>query len=905
MKLLKAKLLLMLMLTAMLLPFHSLWAQVIIGGLDNPKSGAILDLNSTIKGGLLLPNISIPDLSKIPGGAFVGIAQEQDTNYELAGTVVYNTNVKTETGIYVWDGENWRRISLGGSMTIVGDKNNTEPFKFDGTTENFYTVVDPSKVPGDYTFTWISGEHYLERFNVIDAGNGRFSVKFHKNDQASPRHAILLVTSPDGKSVTHVFTQEGDTAGCGTTKPVPNIKSENTNELCTGGAVYLYMENPSTTGVYIWTLNGEEVGRGVRYTATKPGVYVVYGDKVGCPDPKSKSDPFQVLWSGTAAPSPVRIKSIENNGELCGSNGTVKITVTNPPVGARLYWYKDGVRVKDVKFTDKTEIDAGEGVWQAIVEVGSCSSVFSDAAVVTRSSLGALNKPIMKINGYEEKDKSNWRFCMDGSAYLEVANYDPQNTYTWYADNAVIGTGSGIFYSVPSSPGRVYLRLLATRPGYCAAEKSIEQEIGPGRAPQAPEIKGNNAICGGRTELTAVTTITSPKFFWYKDGVPLASSAQSGAIKTIIVEKPGLYNVAVMDGFCLSPKSKTMEIVWGDFAVLNWVQLPSSANYGETKIYRVSATNGPVSYQWKITQDGNDITSRVLKSGQGTEEAVVTFPDNGGDVNVTVSGTNNCGNALNNPLTATVQLKSDCLTPQIVSPSGSQTINVFTGEPVGLSVTVANLLSPSYVWVKIENGQQIPISNSNSSVLSFIATKSGGRQTETTQYCCIVTNKCTGNPKATSPIFTVNVSESPQNLRPGDGKLTGRTCFDIVESNFTSDCGLRDIRLKTKADFMTMPITEKTYTFTVIGSNVSNLHFSVIDPEGCLDSSNPYYTPNSIPQGNLMNGSEYKVVLNFRKDLNTSYNPRIIGRTGENAAQVKLYAVYNDGLENVMVSLSI
>ncbi|MDR0507240.1 MAG: immunoglobulin domain-containing protein, partial [Dysgonamonadaceae bacterium] len=892
------------MLTTISLPFHSLWSQVIIGGLDNPKPGAILDLNSAVKGGLLLPNISIPDLGKIPGGkTFVGIDQEQDTNHELTGTVVYNTNVKTGTGIYVWDGENWRRISSGGSMTIVGDKNNTEPFKSDGTTENFYTVVDPSKMPGDYTFTWISGEHYLEHFNVIDAGNGQFFVKFKKNDQASPRYAVLLVTGPDGKSITHVFTQEGDTAGCGMTTNIPKIKSEYTNELCTGGAVYLYLENPSATGVYVWTLNGEEVGRGIRYTATKPGVYVVYGDKVGCP---SHSDPFQVLWSGTTAPSPVRIKSIENNGEVCGNN-TVKITVTNPPVGAKLYWYKDGIRQSI--FIDQPEINVGEGVWQAVVVEGSCSSVFSEAAVVTRSSLGALDPPVIKIN--EETDSLMWSFCMGGLAYLEVANYDPQNTYTWYADNVVIGTGSGVFYSVPSSPGWVYLRLLATSPGKCAAETSIMQQIGPGRAPQAPEIKGDNVICGGRTELTAVTSppVASPKFYWYKDGVPLASVAQGGAIKTIIVDEPGLYNVAVMDGLCLSSKSKTVEVVLSDFTMLSWVQNPDSANYGETKVYRVSATNGPVSYKWTITQDGNDITSTALKNGQGTEVAVVTFPDNGGDVNIAVSGENNCGEALNNDLMAAniIRLKSDCLTPQIVSPSGSQTINVFEGEIVTLRVIAANLSSPSYAWMKIENGQPRPIGNSSSSDYNFIATKSGGTQTETTQYYCIVTNKCTGSNRktATSPTFTVNVSESPQNLRPGDGKLAGKTCFDIVESNFTSDCGLRDIRIRTKADFMTMPISEKTYTFTVIGSNVSNLHFSVIDPEGCLDSSNPYYTPNSIPQGNLMNGSEYKVVLNYRKDLNTSYNPRIIGRTGENAAQVKLYAVYNDGLENVMVSLSI
>jgi uncharacterized protein (TIGR02145 family) len=89
----------------------NLLAQVTIGGLTTPKAGALLDLNSTTQGGLLLSNVDLPDLSVIPGGVFVNIPTTQDSNPELAGMIVYNTYEPTGVGVYVWDGEDWIKPS--------------------------------------------------------------------------------------------------------------------------------------------------------------------------------------------------------------------------------------------------------------------------------------------------------------------------------------------------------------------------------------------------------------------------------------------------------------------------------------------------------------------------------------------------------------------------------------------------------------------------------------------------------------------------------------------------------------------------------------------------------------------------------------------------------------------------
>jgi uncharacterized protein (TIGR02145 family) len=89
-------------------------AQVTIGGLTKPASGALLDLNSTNRGGLVLSNVTITDLEKIPFGnnVFSGVtAADADENIALRGIMVYNDGHRTAVpaGIYVWNGYCWAK----------------------------------------------------------------------------------------------------------------------------------------------------------------------------------------------------------------------------------------------------------------------------------------------------------------------------------------------------------------------------------------------------------------------------------------------------------------------------------------------------------------------------------------------------------------------------------------------------------------------------------------------------------------------------------------------------------------------------------------------------------------------------------------------------------------------------
>jgi hypothetical protein len=150
------------LLTVIVLSMNDAQSQVTIGGLTEPQAGAILDLNSTVKGGLLLPHVDLPDLTQIPAVGFAGITEAQDTNDALAGTIVYNTNTITGVGLCIWDGNNWIRINTS-SLASVKAENGV-------STSDGETV----KLGGDLTEATIIN---LENSNLIfDRSSGNIGI---------------------------------------------------------------------------------------------------------------------------------------------------------------------------------------------------------------------------------------------------------------------------------------------------------------------------------------------------------------------------------------------------------------------------------------------------------------------------------------------------------------------------------------------------------------------------------------------------------------------------------------------------------------------------------------------------------------------------------------------------------
>jgi hypothetical protein len=138
----------------------NLQAQVKIGEDKTPEQGALLDLNSAFKGGLLLPNVSITNVELIPTDFTASFTyQERDVNIDLTGTIVYNTNAYTAKGkgVYVWDGYKWDAICAEGKKDGVPMP---VPIACPGSNPKPVVWMSYNLGASSATDTIISGEHY-------------------------------------------------------------------------------------------------------------------------------------------------------------------------------------------------------------------------------------------------------------------------------------------------------------------------------------------------------------------------------------------------------------------------------------------------------------------------------------------------------------------------------------------------------------------------------------------------------------------------------------------------------------------------------------------------------------------------------------------------------------------------
>ena len=141
----------------------NLSAQVNIGNSTPPTPGSILDLSQVEEKnqGLMLPQVSISDLSKWP---LQGVAVD--------GMVVYNTNTTTCTGVYYWKTDQWIVADnaglLPGTWSLTGNAGTNMNTHFIGTTDNIPIVLYVNRLAAGYT----GGP------NNTNASFGRLSMRY-------------------------------------------------------------------------------------------------------------------------------------------------------------------------------------------------------------------------------------------------------------------------------------------------------------------------------------------------------------------------------------------------------------------------------------------------------------------------------------------------------------------------------------------------------------------------------------------------------------------------------------------------------------------------------------------------------------------------------------------------------
>jgi hypothetical protein len=147
-----------LVLSAALALSANLHAQVSIGDLTAPATGALLDLNKTVKGGLALSNVKIEHLYEIPDN-FPGITKpvSNQIKQDFTGAIVYHTGENNiQAGVYVWNGTNWTPADEN-CLPLTSDKLKLTlpPFAQTGDIVPIAVSLDVSaRCSGGETYAW-------------------------------------------------------------------------------------------------------------------------------------------------------------------------------------------------------------------------------------------------------------------------------------------------------------------------------------------------------------------------------------------------------------------------------------------------------------------------------------------------------------------------------------------------------------------------------------------------------------------------------------------------------------------------------------------------------------------------------------------------------------------------------
>jgi uncharacterized protein (TIGR02145 family) len=321
----KRKGLTLFLLTCLVMNF-SLHAQVTIGGLQEPAKGAILDLNTTVKGGLVLSNVNLVNLHSIPAGFPVadGISfEDSDVKTAFIGAMVYHTGGSAiPPGVYIWNGTNW--TPMGEDCRPLSSLALTVPNPvFEG--RNVFSVSSGAsdrcaeneeyvwEVSGNYdsNFANLSTTAYPESsvpVNFSAPGTWKVRVKATNHYSASPEVTETLTVNVlpfsyylylNGKTC-YDINQNADSRNIATTADARVAMSTDFSVPANQKQTYRIHYNAPYSGLVV-SLKDDDA---IVTSHTQPGNYM------------NGVDTFSVVFNGTKGTATLKAAYTDRNGNL-------------------------------------------------------------------------------------------------------------------------------------------------------------------------------------------------------------------------------------------------------------------------------------------------------------------------------------------------------------------------------------------------------------------------------------------------------------------------------------------------------------------------------------------------------------------------------------------------------------
>lgn len=226
---------------------------------------------------------------------------------------------------------------------------------------------------------------------------------------------------------------------------------------------------------------------------------------------------------------------------------------------------------------------------------------------------------------------NNGPICEGQTLNLTATNI-PGASYSWTGPNGFSSNqqNPSISNAAPGASG-VY-SLVVTLNGCSGSAVTTSATVNA--SPTTPVISTNSPVCSGDSILLSATSGGGATFSWTGPNGYSASGA-SQSIFPSSASNAGSYNVVASVSGCTSTNSATVSI-------LNVPNAPGSITGDSTPAcnassvsYSIASVAGATSYTWSVP------TGATVVSGQGTNNVVVDFGSNNGNICVTAS--NSCG----------------------------------------------------------------------------------------------------------------------------------------------------------------------------------------------------------------------------------------------------------------------
>lgn len=133
---------------------------------------------------------------------------------------------------------------------------------------------------------------------------------------------------------------------------------------------------------------------------------------------------------------------------------------------------------------------------------------------------------------------------------------------------------------------------------------------------------------------------------------------------------------------------------------------------------------------------------------------------------------------------------------------------------------------------------------------------------------------------------TPNNPQGPSSGATG-GRFTGKSCFDVAQTNEGGQCGSLAGRQAQRADFTQTSTNTQFYTFTPTGT-VSNVRFTFVNTNGTVITS--------LTGGNSGNNITGAVTATVK--FNTSLNSLAAGKNPNEGLTADIYVTYNASADN-------